>query len=335
MDACSCAFYLRACRSLAAAENCVIIVSCAAEQLSANALAHIGNLAIVPSKLVSDDVKFFGSAKSVQLVMQADKAHTVAEMSSSTFVALTSQDTPHQHGQDISSLSAAASAPVHDEEMPLQQPLLTKSGIAQAAVPIDGDSCSMIKDEQLLMSSPYCAHCSRPGSRKDMWFWCREDGSLTGWLLRLLVQARSVLWRTAVTRLRDPSTIFLVYLNAGLIAGAMLAFTFYDMQLDIYGFQNRCAMITTFPFGVIALNNIMFTFVMSDRNAFAVDRTRRNFWPALFPLLSWAVEVALLKSIPPVIAVAVAYYPMNVQRTWPKFFTFLEAFDVGNADLCG
>jgi hypothetical protein len=92
----------------------------------------------------------------------------------------------------------------------------------------------------------------------------------------------------------------------------------------VEGFQNRCALITTYPFGVVTLTNILFEHTQHNRNVLAWDRNRDTYLPVFGLLSDFISDLFIVKTIPPFLASVVPYYGLNFNRTWSAFWTFLE-----------
>lgn len=113
--------------------------------------------------------------------------------------------------------------------------------------------------------------------------------------------------------------------NVQLCVGMMV--TFWNMGYDEMGFQNRCAMMTVYPFGIIILANMMFDQDMIDRNVIAWDRHRGlPYFPPVAFFSSALADLFIVKIMPPVITTIFTYYPCNLNRNWYSFGSFFSAW---------
>lgn len=150
------------------------------------------------------------------------------------------------------------------------------------------------------------------------------DTSFMSYLTRLGRQCGWCFWRSFTVHWRLIDTAVFVWMIGGVTASIGVLVTFYDLKYTEQGFQNRCALITTYPFGVLTLCNIMFSHTLKSRNVLAWDRNRETYLPVFGLFSDFVADLCVFKLIPPFLACCIPYYGLNFNRTWGAFWVFTE-----------
>jgi len=150
------------------------------------------------------------------------------------------------------------------------------------------------------------------------------DKSIVGYIQRLGRQFGWCMWRSFIVHWRNVDSAAFVWLIGGVTSSLGVMATFFDLSYTLEGFQNRCALITTYPFGVCALTNILYGHTLQSRNVLAWDRNRDVYLPVFALFTDFLGELLIFKTIPPFLACCIPYYGLNFNQTWGAFWTFLE-----------
>lgn len=134
-----------------------------------------------------------------------------------------------------------------------------------------------------------------------------KDITVIATLLCFCRQIWWLLWRAFAVRIRNLDLLLNTWFLGGVMVGLAVSFTFYNVKNDMNGFQNRCAFLSVYPFGVVLVCNMWFDSDVKDWKVFCYERKRSAYVPLLFPCANIIADIITLRIIPAIMATAIMY----------------------------
>jgi hypothetical protein len=161
---------------------------------------------------------------------------------------------------------------------------------------------------------------TKPEKSKVIW---RYGNDKTGNGPFFIITFLICLWRASMTRIRDVDQVSTIWIQGGIITGCGLLFTFYGQELDINGFQDRCAFLSVAPFGTIVLSNLWYTSDHYDRLQYIYERRKHYNHTIIFPIANLLADVIILRIFPSVIACIIVYDGVGLNPKWSSKFNYV------------
>lgn len=131
------------------------------------------------------------------------------------------------------------------------------------------------------------------------------------------------LWRAGLIRFRDYDQWLNIWVQGGVVTGFGLLFTFYGQELDVNGFQDRCAFLSVAPFGVILLSNLWYHSDYQDRLIYIYERRKRYNHTIVFPIVNIIADVCIVRLFPVFIACIIVYNGVHLNPKWSSKVNFV------------